>query len=109
MKKNLMFKETPNFTRVISKLMSDDDYSRLQRVLLQMPEVGTIIIGSGGIRKVSWAAKGHGKSGGARVIYYWAKSDETILMLDVYSKGHKEDLTEEEIKQLRQVVEREYQ
>ena len=106
--KNLVFKETPNFTRAISRLMSDDDYSLLQRALLQMPDVGTIIIGSGGIRKFRWAAKGHGKSGGARVIYYWAVSVETILMLDVYSKGHKEDLTEEEIKRLRQVVEREY-
>lgn len=106
--KNLVFKETPNFTRAISKLMSDDDYSRLQRALLQMPDVGTIIVGSGGIRKFRWAAKGHGKSGGARVIYYWAVSVETILMLDVYSKGHKEDLTEQELKRLRLVVEREY-
>lgn len=106
--KNLMFKETANFTRAISRLMSDGDYSRLQWALVQMPDLGTIIVGSGGIRKFRWAAKGHGKSGGARVIYYWAVSVETILMLDVYVKGRKEDLTEEEIKRLRQVVEREY-
>jgi hypothetical protein len=74
-----------------------------------MPDVGTIIVGSGGIRKFRWAAKGHGKSGGARVIYYWAVSVETILMLDVYSKDHKADLTEEEVKRLRKIVEREYQ
>jgi hypothetical protein len=73
-----------------------------------MPDVGTIIVGSGGIRKFRWAAKGHGKSGGARVIYYWAVATGTILMLGVYSKGRKGDLTQEEIKELRQIVQSEY-
>lgn len=81
--KNIIFKETTNFTRAISKLMSDSEYSRSQNALLQMPDLGTIIVGSGGIRKFRWAARSHGKSGGARVIYYWAVSAETILMLDV--------------------------
>lgn len=42
---HLTFIETPNFTRGISDLLTDDDYTRLQRVLLQMPDLGTIIIG----------------------------------------------------------------
>jgi mRNA-degrading endonuclease RelE of RelBE toxin-antitoxin system len=104
----MIFIETPNFSRAILKLLSDDDYRRLQNALLQMPELGNIISGSGGIRKFRWAAKGHGKSGGARVIYYWDATTDTILMLGVYSKSHKKDLTQEEIKELRQVVEREY-
>lgn len=73
-----------------------------------MPGLGNIIVGSGGIRKFRWAVKGHGKSGGARVIYYWAVATNTMLMVDVYSKGRKEDLTKDEIKELRQVIEREY-
>ena len=84
------------------------EYVRLQGALLQMPDLGNIIIGSGGIRKFRWAAKGHGKSGGARVIYYWVVAADTILMLGVYAKGRKEDLTKEEIKELRRVVENEY-
>lgn len=73
-----------------------------------MPGLGNIIVGSGGLRKFRWAVRGHGKSGGARVIYYWAVASDTILMLDVYSKGRKEDLTKDEIEELRQVVEREF-
>ncbi len=65
MKNSLMFIETRTFTRAISQLLSDDEYVRLQGALLQMPDLGNIIIGSGGIRKFRWAAKGHGKSGGA--------------------------------------------
>jgi hypothetical protein len=83
----MIFVETPNFTRAISQLLTHDEYMRMQGALLQMPDVGNIIVGGGGIRKFRWAVKGHGKSGGARVIYYWAVATNTILMLDVYSKG----------------------
>lgn len=104
----MKFVETPNFTRAISKLLSHDEYMRLQSTLLQMPRLGNIIVGSGGIRKFRWAVKGHGKSGGARLLYYWSVATDTLLMLAVYSKGRQEDLTKDEIKELRQIVEREY-
>jgi hypothetical protein len=67
-----------------------------------------IIPGSGGIRKLRWAAKGHGKSGGARVIYHWAVSADIILMPDAYPKSVKANLTKDEIKKIRRVVEEEY-
>src|SRR5436309_2735923 len=104
----MIFIETPNFTQSICSLLADDDYAVLQRRLLSHPDLGTIIIGGGGMRKLRWAAKGHGKRGGARIIYYWAVSAETILMLDAYAKSHKEDLTRDEIKGFRQIVEQEY-
>lgn len=103
----MKFVETPNFTRAISgyfRMMN----MRLQRALLQMPDLGNIIVDSGGLRKFRWAAKSRGKRGGARVIYYWAVAADTLLMLHVYSKGRKEDLTKDELKELRQVVEKEY-
>lgn len=89
-------------------LLDDVDYTALQHALFQNPSLGDIIIGSGGIRKLRWAAKGRGKSGGARVIYYWAVTAETILMLDAYPKNVKADLTKDEIKKLRRIVEEEY-
>jgi hypothetical protein len=102
------FIETSMFTRHIVDLLDDPDYTVLQRALLLNPALGDIIPGSGGIRKLRWAAKGHGKSGGSRVIYYWAVSAETILMLDAYPKNVKVDLTKDEIKKLRRIVEKEY-
>jgi hypothetical protein len=102
------FIETSMFTRHIVSLLDDTDYTILQRALLLNPALGDIIPGSGGIRKLRWAAKGHGKSGGARVIYYWAVSEETILMLDAYPKNVKVNLTKDEIKKLRRIVEKEY-
>jgi len=104
----MIFVETPNFTQAVSSLLSDDDYAALQGSLLKNPDLGNMIVGSGGIRKFRWAAKSRGKRGGARIIYYWAVSAETILMLDAYRKSRKEDLTKDEIKDLRRIVEREY-
>ena len=51
-----------------------------------------------------WAAKGHGKRGGARVIYFWWKADDKILLLDIYAKGKQEDLSAAEIAKLKRKI-----
>ncbi len=98
--------ESPLFTRLIKELMSDDEYRSLQEALIQRPDRGDIITGSGGLRKVRWKLEGRGKSGGVRVIYYWVVDDENIRMLYVYPKNKQENLTKEQIKTLKRIVER---
>lgn len=100
--------ETPIFTRRIQVILSDEEYRLLQTHLVNKPDVGKVIPGSGGMRKLRWSAKGHGKSGGIRVIYYWFMSKDIILLLFAYSKNEQDDLTKEQLRQLRKVVEREY-
>ena len=70
--------ETPIFTRLIKELMGDDEYRRLQEALIQRPDMGSIIQGSGGLRKVRWNLEGRGKRGGVRVIYYWVVDREVV-------------------------------
>ena len=60
--------ETSVFTRLIRELMSDDNYSELQDALIQKPDAGSLIPGSGGLRKVRWKVEGKGKRGGVRII-----------------------------------------
>ena len=62
------FFETPVFTRQITALLDDGDYRQLQVTLALKPEAGDLIRGSGGLRKIRWAVRGRGKSGGIRVI-----------------------------------------
>lgn len=100
--------ETSIFTRQVQTLLSDEEYRELQAVLIERPNLGNIIIGSGGLRKVRWTAKGRGKRGGSRVIYYWAVSHDQLLMLLIYSKSKREDLTRDQLKILRRIVEEEY-
>ena len=99
------FFETSIFTKLIQKLISDEEYHLLQLQLSVRPESGNIIKGSGGIRKVRWAGSGRGKRGGIRVIYYYFTEDEQIYMLYVYPKSKKDDLTADQMKQLKQLVE----
>ena len=98
------FIETPTFTRQILALLPDDDYRGLQSELMEDPERGDIIKGGGGVRKVRYAAKGHGKRGGIRVIYYWLRNDGQIYMLLAYPKSEKDDLTDKETAVLRDFV-----
>jgi hypothetical protein len=99
--------ETSVFTRQIRALLKDDEYRELQEALVTKPLAGAVIRGSGGLRKLRWASKGRGKSGGVRVIYYYLASDERIFMLVAYGKGAKDDLTDKEVAALRKLVKEE--
>lgn len=98
--------ETSVFTRIIRSLLNDDDYHQLQRVLIQYPDIGELIPGSGGLRKVRWKIEGRGKRGGIRIIYYWMAADNQLWMLYAYSKSRQTDLDREQLKILRDIVAR---
>lgn len=66
----MLFIETPIFTRRVKELLEDDTYRLLQVKLMSAPDAGDLIECTGGLRKLRVAASGHGKRGGARVIYY---------------------------------------
>ena len=99
--------ETPIFTKQLLSALSDDDYRLFQTELLERPDAGKVIPGSGGLRKLRWAAEGRGKRGGPRVIYYWF-TQGTILLLFIYPKNVQENLTPDQLKQLKKIVEEEY-
>ena len=98
--------ETGIFTRRIKELMSDDEYRALQESLVNRPSLGNIVQGTGGLRKVRWTQGGKGKKGGVRVIYYWMKEEEHLYMLYVYPKSKQDDLTAEQKKDLKSIVDR---
>ena len=82
-----VFIETKLFTRLADELLGDAGLKELQKHLLLHPEVGDIIRGSGGVRKVRWALPGRGKSGGIRVIYFVRSKQGEIWLLTLYAKN----------------------
>ncbi len=100
--------ETSIFTRQVRELLSDEEYRELQKTLVNRPNAGAVMDGSGGLRKLRWASRGKGKRGGSRVIYYWAVAPQQLLMLLIYSKSEREDLTREQLKTLKRIIEEEY-
>ena len=72
------------------------------------PQLGARIKGGGGIRKVRVAVGSRGKSGGGRVIYYWAVRRDVILLLYAYPKNVTADLTPKQVAQLAKAVKEEF-
>lgn len=99
------FIETKLFSKKLPTLLVDEDYRELQAFMLEKPEAGDIIKGSGGVRKLRWKGEGRGKRGGLRVIYYLEVAESCFLMLTIYAKNDLEDLTQNEIKLLKRIVE----
>ena len=99
------FRESPQFTKRMAGLMSDDEYSVLQWYLQQHVAEGDIVVGGGGLRKLRWKAPGRGKRGGLRLIYYWADARGCIYLVAVYAKNEKSDLTKQELQRLKVLVE----
>ena len=99
----MLFIETTIFTKEIQKLIADDSYRELQAALVLRPDAGDLIKGSGGLRKIRWSLRGKGKRGAIRIIYYWDAPD-IIYMLFPYKKNEQEDLTQNQLKLLKELV-----
>jgi mRNA-degrading endonuclease RelE of RelBE toxin-antitoxin system len=97
------------FTKYAPDLLASEDFRELQSFLIIRPDAGPVIVGSGGLRKLRWAGSGRGKRGGTCVIYYWVTAQERLYLLYIYSKNVQDDLTEKQLKTLRDTVERECQ
>jgi mRNA-degrading endonuclease RelE of RelBE toxin-antitoxin system len=100
----MLFVETPIFTKLVTDLIPDDEYRKIQLALVLRPEAGKIIPGSGGLRKIRWRSSGSGKRGGLRLIYFWDVQEDRIYMLLIYKKSKQEDHTPSQLKILRDLV-----
>ncbi len=85
--------ELPEFLRKSSGLLSPAERTSIVNYLAAHPAAGDIMRGTGGIRKLRWSARGKGKSGGARVIYYYHNSSMPLFLLTVFGKGEKANLS----------------
>jgi mRNA-degrading endonuclease RelE of RelBE toxin-antitoxin system len=103
----MIFIETSTFTKLLSGYLNDEEYRGLQTYLMQKPDAGDIVKGSGGVRKVRWAPDGKGKSGGVRVVYYWKRPDHEIWMLTLYSKSEKSTIPGHILKQIAEAIDHE--
>ncbi|MEM9236845.1 MAG: type II toxin-antitoxin system RelE/ParE family toxin [Verrucomicrobiota bacterium] len=100
----LQFIELPIYSEAIDDLISEEDHRQLQLQILEQPDRGDLIKGSGGLRKIRWAGSGRGKRGGIRVIYYLWRGG-TAFMLYAYPKNKQGDLTPTQAKQLKTLIE----
>jgi hypothetical protein len=103
------FIEAPAFTRRVSRYLEEEGYRNLQARLGANPDLGDVMPGTGGFRKLRWAdaRRGKGRRGGLRVIYYHFKSESQIWLVTLYDKDEASDLTAKEKRALRAAIESE--
>ena len=85
--------ETSAFARRAEKLLSTDEHEERLFFLALHPQSGDEIPGPGGVRKVRCAARGKGKSGGVRVIYYFFDEENHLYAIFLYGKNEQANLT----------------
>lgn len=85
--------------------LDDADLRRLEIELLKNPKIGSVMQGTGKVRKMRFAFEHRGKSGSSRVIYIDFDVYERIYLLDAYAKNEKENLSKSERNELKQLVE----
>lgn len=100
------FVETDLFRRTWKAMgLSDRDLFLLQEIILSNPQVGDVIPETSGARKMRIQLEGRGKRGGGRVIYVDIYEAETIYLLMAYPKNVQEDMTGDQKKAIRQIIE----
>lgn len=86
--------ETPEFLSSTRNLMGDEERAALVEFLARNPAAGDLVVGTGGVRKLRWALEGRGKSGGARVIYFFHNASMPLFALTAFAKNQRADLSQ---------------
>lgn len=96
--------ETPEFLAASRKLLSEAERHRLIDYIAYHPLGGDLIPGTGGVRKLRWALDGRGKSGGARVIYFYHNPKTPVFVLTAYAKNEQADISQQDRNEMRQLT-----
>ena len=99
--------ETPTFTEDADRIWTEEERGAFSGWLAANPDAGEVIPGSGGCRKVRWAASGRGKRGGARIIYFNRLVEDEIWLLLIYTKNVTTNIPAHLLKAIREAIESE--
>lgn len=97
--------ETPTFLKDVKRAnLNEDEHSELINFLASNPKVGAVLEGTGGVRKVRFAAQGRGKSGGYRVVYYFHNDEIPLFALALFAKNEKVNLSKADRNELKALM-----
>lgn len=97
--------ETTTFIAQAKAVFSDDERHEVINRIASDPKCGVLVQGTGGVRKVRVALPGKGKSGGARVVYFYHNDTIPLYLLTVFAKNEKDNLSRAEQAAMKKVTE----
>lgn len=101
---HIEFIEAPIFSKLVYDYLNEDEYAAFQWTLAVSPKTGDVIPGSGGLRKIRWTAKGRGKRGGTRIIYYYQQKNGEIWLITIYAKNEAENIPLKTLKLIKEAL-----
>lgn len=93
-----------DYSRKVRKILTKAERDAAEAQIAADPTNWPVIAGTGGVRKARTVRGSSGKRGGARVIYYYWSSHDTVFLLTAYAKSAQTDLTAADKKALRDIV-----
>jgi RelE toxin of RelE / RelB toxin-antitoxin system len=97
--------ESPIFQRLWPRYWGEDGRGEFAAFIASDPEAGSLIRGSGGVRKVRWAREGTGKSSGVRIVYLTRNELGEIYLLTLYAKSETSSISAATLKEIRRALE----
>ena len=96
--------ESPIFQKLWPRYWDEDERAEFASFIALNPEAGSVIRGSGGVRKVRWMRDGTGKSGGVRIVYLARTEAGEVYLLTMYSKSESENISLGTLKEIRRAL-----
>lgn len=97
--------ESPIFQKLWPRYWDEDERAEFASFIALNPEAGSVIRGSGGVRKVRWVREGTGKSSGVRIIYLARNEAGEVYLLTLYAKSESESISLSTLKEIRRALE----
>jgi RelE toxin of RelE / RelB toxin-antitoxin system len=97
--------ESPIFQKLWPRYWDEDERAEFASFIALSPEAGSVIRGSGGVRKVRWVREGTGKSGGVRIVYLARNDAGEVYLLTLYAKSESENIPLSTLKEIRRALE----
>jgi mRNA-degrading endonuclease RelE of RelBE toxin-antitoxin system len=97
---------TSVYAKRAAKILRAEEREAMETHIAENPEIHPVVPGTGGVRKARWGRQGKGKRGRVRVIYFYRAAADVVYLLDIYTKAAKEDLTQSDRRQLKEMVNR---
>ena len=97
--------ESPIFQKLWPRYWDEDERAEFASFISLNSEAGSVVRGSGGVRKVRWAREGTGKSGGVRIVYLTRSEAGEVYLLTLYAKSESENISLSTLKEIRRALE----
>lgn len=85
--------------------LNDDDRRRLENEIIVNPQIGSVMQGTGGLRKMRFAIENKSKRDSTRILYVDFVVLERVYLITAYPKSEKENISPSDREAYKKIIE----